>query len=174
MRAGPLSFQANDHRAQIPMAGKERQYWKEQTELETRHPIKHSTTQEEVSNGRFNQAVAAEESEEESVAGVMSLALATEYVSKSIFNLVEDSPDINPKDCDDDPTPTFCFMAKGANVSSRATYFNTSSDDDSECESKPSYKKLAKIATEQQYAMEKIQKLLDRSDDLLDEEMDCS
>ena len=40
-----------------------------------------------------------------------------------------------------------------------------------DCESKPSYKTLAKIATEQQKAMEHIQKLLDRSDDLLGAEM---
>ena len=44
-------------------------------------------------------------------------------------------------------------------------------EDDSECESKPSYKTLAKIATEQQTAMEHIQNLLDKNDDLLDEEM---
>jgi hypothetical protein len=62
-------------------------------------------------------------------------------------------------------------MARGAKVTSRAAYFETSSEDDSECESKPSYKKLAKIATEQQNAMEKIQILLDKSDDLLDEEV---
>ena len=43
--------------------------------------------------------------------------------------------------------------------------------DDSDCGSKPSYKTLAKIATEQQKAMEHIQKLLDKSDDLLDTEM---
>ena len=43
--------------------------------------------------------------------------------------------------------------------------------DDSDCESKPSYKTLAKIATEQQKATEYTQKLLDKSDDLLDVEM---
>ena len=62
-------------------------------------------------------------------------------------------------------------MARGAKVNSRDAYFQTSSEDDSECESKPSYKTLAKIATEQQNAMEHIQKLLDKSDDLLDAEM---
>ena len=51
---------------------------------------------------------------------------------------------------------------------------STSSEDDSDCESKPSYKALAKIATEQQKAMEHTQKLLDKSDDLLDAEMTCS
>mgnify|MGYP005835981069 CR=1 FL=1 len=64
--------------------------------------------------------------------------------------------------------------AKGAKVTTREAYFNTSSDDDTECEAKPSYKKLAKIANEQQNAMEKIQKSLDKSDDMLDEEMDRS
>src|SRR6187399_1555347 len=62
-------------------------------------------------------------------------------------------------------------MARGAKVKSRDAYFQTSSEDDSNCESKPSYKTLAKIATEQQKAMEHIQKLLDKSDDLLDVEM---
>ena len=62
-------------------------------------------------------------------------------------------------------------MARGAKVKSRDAYFQTSSEDDSDCESKPSYKTLAKIATEQQKAMEHIQKLLDKSDDLLDAEM---
>ena len=38
-------------------------------------------------------------------------------------------------------------------------------------ESKPSYETLAKIATEKQNAMEHIQKLLDKSNDLLDTEM---
>ena len=62
-------------------------------------------------------------------------------------------------------------MARGAKVNSRDAYFQTSSEDDSDGESKPSYKKLAKIATEQQKAMEHIQKLLDKSDDMLDMEM---
>ena len=54
-------------------------------------------------------------------------------------------------------------MACGAKVTSRDAYFQTSSEDDSECESKPSYKTFAKIATERQTAMEHIQKLLDKS-----------
>ena len=62
-------------------------------------------------------------------------------------------------------------MARGAKVNTRTTHYQTSSDDDSDCGSKPSYKTLAKIATEQQNAMEHIQKLLDKSDDLLDAEM---
>ena len=62
-------------------------------------------------------------------------------------------------------------MARGAKVNTRTTHYLTSSEDDSDCGSKPSYKTLAKIATEQQKAMEHIQKLLDRSDDLLGAEM---
>ena len=112
------------------------------------------------------------ESEEESDPGVASLALATAYVAKSIFN-TEDNDFITDVDANDkdNSAPTYCFMARGAKVKSRDAYFQTSSEDDSDCESKPSYKTLAKIATEQQKAMEHIQKLLDRSDDLLGAEM---
>ena len=53
-------------------------------------------------------------------------------------------------------TPTYCFMARGAKVTSRDAYFQTSSEDDSDCESKARYKTLAKIATEQQTATEHI------------------
>ena len=76
--------------------------------------------------------------------------------------------DANDKD---NSAPTYCFMACGAKVNSRNTHYQTSSEDESDCDSKPSYKTLAKIATEQQKAMEHIQKLLDKSDDLLDAEM---
>jgi hypothetical protein len=114
----------------------------------------------------------AEESEEESDTGVASLALTTEFVSKSIFNPEDNGVSTNGEDCADDYAPTYCFMAKGAKVTSREAYFETSSDDDSECDAKPSYKKLAKIATQQESAIEKIQKLLGKSNDLLDEEMD--
>ena len=62
-------------------------------------------------------------------------------------------------------------MARGAKVNSRDAYFQTSREDDSDGESKPSYKTVAKIATEQQKAMEHTQKLLDISDGLLDAEM---
>jgi hypothetical protein len=113
-----------------------------------------------------------EESEEESDSGMASLALASAFIAKSIFNTEEN--DHVTATMGDDPAPAYCFMARGAKVTSRATYFETSSEDDSECESKPSYKTLAKIATEQQTAMEKIQKLLDKSDDLLDKEVNRS
>ena len=101
-----------------------------------------------------------------------SLALASAFVAKSIFN-TEDNGHVTDADADDedDSAPTYCCMAQGAKVNSRDAYFQTSSEDDSECEFKPSYKTLAKIATEQQTAMEHIQKLLDKSDDLLDEEV---
>ena len=112
------------------------------------------------------------ESEEESDSGVASLALATAYVAKSILN-TEDNGSVTNDDANDkdDSAPTYCFMARGAKVNSRDAYFQTSSEDDSDCDSKPSYKTLAKIATEQQKAMEHTQKLLDKSDDLLDAEM---
>ena len=115
------------------------------------------------------------EFEEESVPGVASLALATAYVARSIFNTEDNGSVTNAEANDkDDSAPTYCFMARGAKVKLRDAYFQTSSGDDSDCESKPSYKTLAKIATKQQKAMEHIQKLLDKSDDLLDAEMTCS
>ena len=93
------------------------------------------------------------ESEEESDSGVASLALASAYVAKSIFN-TEDNGLVANADADDedDYAPTYCFMACGAKVNSHDAYFQTSSEHDSKCESKPSYKTLAKIATEQQKA----------------------
>jgi hypothetical protein len=115
----------------------------------------------------------AEESEELDLS-VASLALAADFITKSIFNHEENGYLTDVEACDDDSAPTYCFVAKGAKVSSRVAYFDTFSEDDSGCENKPSYKKLAKIATKQQTAMEKIQKLLDKSDDLLDEEIDRS
>ena len=89
------------------------------------------------------------ESEEESDSGVASLATA--YVSKSIFN-IEDNDFITDADANNQDTsaPTYSFMARGAKVNSRTTHYQTSSEDDSDCGSKPSYKTLAKIATKQQ------------------------
>ena len=89
------------------------------------------------------------ESGEESDPGIASLALATAYVAKSIFNTEGNDFHTNAEADDmDNPAPTYCFMARGAKVKSCDAYFQTSSEDDSECESKPSYKTLAKIATE--------------------------
>ena len=84
--------------------------------------------------------VAVVESEEESDSGVASLALATAYVAKSIFN-TEDNGSVTNVDDENDSAPTYCFMAHGAKVNSRDAYFQTSSEDDSDGESKPSYKK---------------------------------
>ena len=83
-----------------------------------------------------------------------SLALATAFVSKSIFNIEENDLTNKADEGDDDYAPTYCFMARGAKVNTRTTRYQTSSDDDSDCDSKPSYKTLVKIATEQQKAME--------------------
>src|SRR6187399_719531 len=88
------------------------------------------------------------ESEEESDSGVASLALATAYVAKSIFNTEDNGSVTNTCDDDDDSAPTYYFMARGAKVKSCDAYFQTSREDDSDCESKPSYKTLAKIASE--------------------------
>ena len=67
------------------------------------------------------------------------MALATAYVAKSIFNTEDNgsvtNADVNDKD---DSSPTYCFMARYAKVNSRDAYFQTSSEDDSDCESKPS------------------------------------
>ena len=76
------------------------------------------------------------ESEEESNSGVASLALASAFVAKSIFN-IEDNGLVTNADAndEDDSAPTYCFMARGAKVNSRDAYFQTSSEDDSDCES---------------------------------------
>ena len=67
-----------------------------------------------------------------------------------------------------DPEPsssTPCLMAKGAKVTE---CFSSESSD----EFGPSYTKLASIATKQQKTLEKVQSMLDESDDMLGEEMD--
>ena len=82
------------------------------------------------------------------IQAVASLALTSAYVAKSIFNTEDNglvtNADANDKD---DSAPTYCFMARGAKVNKRTTHYQTSSDDDSDSDSKPSYKTLAKIAT---------------------------
>ena len=62
-----------------------------------------------------------------------------------------------------------CLMAKDAKITE--CYLSESSDDESGDEFGPNYAKLASLFTKQQKAMEHIQKLLDKSDDLLDAEM---
>lgn len=109
-----------------------------------------------------------EGSVEDSESGRASLALAATFVSKSIFNLEEDDNTIHTDDYADDFAPTYCFMAKGSKVP------NDSSDCEPDDYKKPSYSKLAIVATKQQTALEKLQKLLDRSDDLLNDEMNLT
>ena len=111
-----------------------------------------------------------EEESEESDSGVASLAHATAYVSKAIFNTKENDFPNNVADSDEDYAPTYCFMAKGAKA---LKYPSSESCEDEFHENlKPSYSKLAKIAVKQQKALEKVQHLLEKSDDLLGEELD--
>ena len=63
-----------------------------------------------------------------------------------------------------------CLMAKGAKVTECSS--SESSDDESDDDFGPSYTKLVCIATKQQKALEKVQNMLDKSDDMLGEEMD--
>ena len=98
------------------------------------------------------------EYEEESDSGVASLA--TSYVAKSIFN-TEDNGFITDADANDKDysAPTYCFVARGGKVNARTTHYQTSSDDDSDCDSKPSNKPLAKIEPEQKKAWKHIKNL---------------
>ena len=99
-----------------------------------------------------------------------SLALATTFVSKSIFNTEENDLTNKADEGDDDYAPTYYFMAKGAKVLKYTS--SESSENESDENLKPSYSKLAKIAVKQQRALEKVQNMLDKSDDMLGEEMD--
>ena len=65
-----------------------------------------------------------------------------------------------------------CLMADGAKVTE--CYLSESSDDESGDEFGPSYVKLASLATKQQRALGKVQYMLNKSDDMLGEEMDQS
>ena len=67
---------------------------------------------------------------------------------------------------------TPCLMANGAEVTE--SYLSKSSDDESGDEFGPSYVKLTSLATKQQRALEKVQYMLNKSDDMLGEEMDQS
>ena len=58
-------------------------------------------------------------------------------------------------------------MAKGAKVTKCAS--SDSSEDESDENLKPNYSKLANIAIKQRKALEKVQNLLDKSNDLLGE-----
>ena len=94
-----------------------------------------------------------EEASEESESGVASLALATTFVSKSIFNTEENDLTNKADEGDDDYAPTYCFMAKGAKVLKYTS--SESSENESDENLKTSYSKLAKIAV-------KLQSLLKR------------
>src|SRR4051812_10929220 len=107
----------------------------------------------------------AEEEESEESEGVAGLALATTLISKSIFSTEESGPS-HADDEAEDTTPAFCFMAKSSKVSSYS-----SSDDSSDEEPNENYAKLAKLASKQQRALEKTQISLNKSDDMLVEEM---
>ena len=63
-------------------------------------------------------------------------------------------------------------MEKDAKVTE--CYLSESSDDESGDEFGPSYVKLASLATKQQRALEKVHYMLNKSDDMLGEEMDQS
>ena len=65
-----------------------------------------------------------------------------------------------------------CLMAKDAEVTE--CYLSESSDDESGNEFGLSYVKLASLATKQQRALEKVHYMLNKSDDMLGEEMDRS
>ena len=60
-------------------------------------------------------------------------------------------------------------MPKGAKVLRHSP--SESSEDEFDDNLKPSYSKLAKIVVKQQKALEKVQNLLHKSDDLLGEEL---
>src|ERR1041385_4379428 len=106
-----------------------------------------------------------EEEESEESEGVAGLALATTTISKSIFS-TEESGLSHVDDEAEDTTPAFCFMAKSSKVSSYS-----SSDEPSDEEPDENYTKLAKLASKQQRALEKTQISLNKSDDMLVEEM---
>ena len=101
-----------------------------------------------------------EEASEDFESGVASLALATTFVSKSIFNIEENDLTNKADEGNDDYAPTYCFMAKGAKVLKYPC--SESSEDESDENLKPSYSKLAKIAVKQQRAFEKVQNMLDK------------
>ena len=66
---------------------------------------------------------------EDSESGQASLAHATTFISKSIFNLEENDNTIHTHDHADDFAPTYWFIAKGSKVAN-----DTSSSDSSDSE----------------------------------------
>ncbi|KAI5013573.1 hypothetical protein ZWY2020_037086 [Hordeum vulgare] len=112
-----------------------------------------------------------EGSKEDSESGVANLSLATSIASKYIFNIEEYYYVNNTNDWDGEFAPAYCFMAKGAKVPKHTSSSN-SSDSEPYDYHKPSYYKLANVDTKQKNVLAKLQKLLDKSDDLLNEETD--
>ena len=65
-----------------------------------------------------------------------------------------------------------CLMADREKVTK--CYLSESIDEESDDELGPNYVKLVSLATKQQRALEKVQNMLSKSDDMLGEEMDQS
>ena len=84
-----------------------------------------------------------EEESEESDSGVTSLALATTFVSKSIFNSEEKDLTNTTDDGDEDYAPTYCFMAKGSKVLKYPSF--ESSEDESDETSNPAVLNLLRL-----------------------------
>ena len=97
----------------------------------------------------------------------MFLALATAFVSKSIFNSEENGITNKADEGNNDHAPTYCFMAKGTKVLKHTS--SKSSENESAENLKPSYPKLAKIAVKKTKGFEKVENMLDKSDDMLGE-----
>ena len=75
-----------------------------------------------------------------------SLTLASTFVAKPIFNNEDNDHITNTEgNDDDDSAPTYCFMARGAMVNLCDSYFQTSSEDDSECEPNPAIRHFLKL-----------------------------
>ena len=84
-----------------------------------------------------------EEESEESESGVASLALATAFVSKSIFNSEENDLTNKADEGNDDYAPTYCFMEKGVKVLKYTS--SESSEHESDENLKPSYSNLLRL-----------------------------
>ena len=93
-----------------------------------------------------------EEASEESGSSVASLALATTFFSKAIFNSEENGNTNNADEGNDDYAPTYCFMAKGAKVTKYPS--PESSEDKPDENPNPTYSNLARIALNHQKPIE--------------------
>lgn len=84
-----------------------------------------------------------EEASEESESDMASLALATTFASKSIFNSEENGNTNNADEGNDDYAPTYFFMAKGAKVTKYPS--SESSEDESDENLKPATLNLLRL-----------------------------